>query len=250
MEIKNTKDQLFRYRKANEFSLDELENSYIYFPSSNELNDPFDTSHTMLRLTKKDSEMKKLYNQMFEMSPNESTSAYIKKHFENNPNALRELVISGTEKFISAYGIACFTVTPIHIVLWATYADNHEGICIQYDTAKDKSFFKGARRVDYVDKLEIIDYKPITNPQASNDIFYKKLNLWEKEFEVRLVKPLIGKQKINPECIRSIVLGLRAKEDYIEKVIDIVRRKYKHATLYQTEIMTETVGLSFIPFNL
>lgn len=250
MEIRNTKDHLFRYRKANDFSLDELENGYIYFPSSNELNDPFDSSHTMLRLTKNDSEMEKLYNQIFEMSPNELYSGYIKRNFENKPNRLRELVISGTEKFISTYGIACFTVTPIHIVLWATYADNHEGICIQYDTTKDESFFKGARKVDYVEKLEIIDYQPITNPQASNDIFYRKLNLWEKEFEVRLVKPLIGEQKINPECIRSIVLGLRAKEEYIEKVIDIVRRKYKHATLYQTEIITETVGLSFIPFNL
>ena len=142
------------------------------------------------------------------------------------------------------------TVTPVHIMLWAIYADNHEGICIQYDKTKDESFFKGVRRIDYVEKLEIIDYEPITNPNASNDIFYRKLNIWEKEFEVRLVKPVTGKQKINPDCVRSIALGLRAKDEYIEKVIDIVRRKYKHATLYQTEIMTETVGLSFIPFNL
>lgn len=250
MEIKNTKDQLFRYRKANEFSLDELENYYIYFPSSNELNDPFDSSHMMLSLTKDDLEMEKFYGQILEMSPNELTTNYIKKKYENKPDTLRELVVKGTADFISTYGIACFTVTPIHIVLWAIYANNHEGICIQYDTVRDKSFFEGSRRVEYVEELKIIDYEPFTNPQASNDIFYKKLNLWEKEFEVRLVKSKIGKHKINPECVRSIVLGLRAKDDYIEKVIDIVRRKYKHATLYQTEIMTGKVGLSFIPFNL
>lgn len=250
MEIKNTTDQLFRYRKANEFSLDELENSYIYFPSTDELNDPFDSSHMMLNLTKDDSEMEKLYGQLLEMSPNEWTRSYIIRKYQNKPELLRELVVNGTAKFISTYGIACFTVTPIHIVLWATYANNHEGICLQYDTVRDKSFFKGSRRVNYVEELEIIDYEPITNPQASNDIFYKKLNLWEKEFEVRLVKPKVGKHKINPECVRSIVLGLRAKDDYIEKVIDIVRRKYEHATLYQTEIMTGKVGLSFIPFNL
>jgi hypothetical protein len=249
MEIRNTKDQLFRYRKANKFSLDELENSYIYFPSSNELNDPFDVSHNTLSLTKEDSEMEKLYNQILEKSPNEMTKAYVKKTFENKPDILRELVVNGIANYISTYGIACFSVTPIHVVLWAYYA-NHEGICIQYDTTRDESFFKGARRVDYVGKLEIINFEPITNPQVTNDIFYKKLNLWEKEFEIRLVKSGTGKHNVNPESVRSIILGLHAKDDYIEKVIDIVKRKYKHATLYQAEVMTESVGFSFIPFNL
>jgi len=249
MEIRNTKDQLFRYRKANEFSLDELENSYIYFPSSSELNDPFDVSHMTLSLTNEDSEMEKLYCQILEEAPDEMTKAYIKKNYENKPEILRKLVIENTSKFISTYGIACFSVTPIHVVLWAYYA-NHEGICIQYDTTRDKSFFKGARKVDYVENLEKINYEPISNPEVTNDIFYKKLNLWEKEFEVRLIKAGTGKHDVNPECVRSIILGLQAKEYYIEKVIDIVRRKYKHAILYQAEVMTEKVGFSFIPFNL
>lgn len=248
-EIKNSKDQLFRYRKANEFSLDELENSYIYFPSSGELNDPFDVSHNTLSLTKEDAEIEKIYNQILEDSPNELTRSYIKKTYENNLDILREFVIDGIKKYISTYGIACFTVTPIHVVLWAYYA-NHEGICIQYDTTRDKSFFKGARRVDYVENLEIMNFEPITNPHVTNDLFYKKLNIWEKEFEVRLVKSGTGKHKVNPESVRSIILGLQAKEDYISKVIDIVKRKYKHAKLYQAEVMTERIGFSFIPFNL
>lgn len=249
MEIRNSKDQLFRYRKANEFSLDELENSYIYFPSSNELNDPFDVSYNTLSLTKEDSEMEKLYNQILEESPDEMTKAYVKKTYENNHDILRELVVNGIANYISTYGIACFSVTPIHVVLWTYYA-NHEGICIQYDTNRDESFFKGARRVDYVDNLGIINFEPITNPQVTNDIFYKKLNLWEKEFEIRLVKSGTGKHKVNPESVRSIILGLKAKDDFIDKVIDIVKRKYKHATLYQAEVMTDSVGFSFIPFNL
>ena len=250
MEVRNTKNQLFRYRKANEFSLDELQNSYIYFPSSLELNDPFDASHTMLKMTRDDSEIEKLYNELIELSPNGLVTAYIEKKFKNKPEELRELVVNSTASFISTYGIACFTVTPIHIVLWANYAENHEGICIQYDITRDKEFFKGAKKIEYVEKLDVIDYQPITNPKASNDIFYRKLNLWEKEFEVRLVKPRTEKHYMNPECVRSIILGLRAKDEYIEKVIDIVRRKYKHATLYQAELMTKTVGLSFIPFDL
>jgi hypothetical protein len=136
MEIEDTKDQLFRYRKANEFSLDELENEYIYFPSNKELNDPFDTSHNMLRLTKDDGEIVMLYSQLLNESTNESMRAYVKKQYENKPDELRKFIMKGTIDFISTYGIACFTVSPIHIVLWATYADNHEGICIQYDITR------------------------------------------------------------------------------------------------------------------
>lgn len=148
------------------------------------------------------------------------------------------------------YGIACFTVTPIHIPLWAYYANNHEGICIQYDTNRDKSFFEKPRRIDYVENFESIDYEPISNPQNAMNVFYKKINLWDKEFEVRLIKPTFGRHKLNPESVRSIILGLNAKSDYTEKIIDIVKRKYSHATLYATEIMIEKVGLSFIPYNL
>ena len=250
MEIEDTKDQLFRYRKANKFSLDELENGYIYFPSNKELNDPFDTSHNMLKLTNDEGEMVMLYNQLLDQSTNESMRSYVKKKYENKPDELKKFIMKGTIDFISTYGIACFTVSPIHIVLWATYAENHEGICIQYDITRDISFFDGVRAVDYVDRLEVIEYKPVSNPETSNDIFYRKLNLWEKEFEVRLVKPKTGKHKINPESVRNIIFGLRAKDDYIEKVVDIVRRKYKHTTLYKSEIMTEGVGLSFIPLEL
>lgn len=249
MEIQNTKDQLFRYRRANEFSLDELENNYIYFPPSKELNDQFDASHVMLNLTQEDSEMQKLFIQMLELTSDKLSRDYIKRNFENNPEQLRKIVTDNISEFISTYGIACFTVTPVHITLWAYYA-NHEGICIQYDTIRDESFFQGARRVDYVNQLEKINYEPITNPSAMNSLFYKKLNLWDKEFEIRLVKPKTGKHQFNPECVRSIILGLNAKDEFIEKVVDIVRRKYKHVTLYQAEIMTESVGFSFIPFNL
>lgn len=250
LEIENKDGQLFRYRIANDFTLDELENGYIYFPSNVELNDPFDASHNMLRLTKDDSEMQELYNQLLDQSPNELTKSYIRKSYEKKPEKLRELVIDSTKKFISTYGIACFTVSPVHLPLWAYYANNHKGICIQYDTQRDRSFFEKPRRIDYIEKFEIIDYQPITNPQNAMNIFYKKINLWDKEFEVRLIKPRVGKHKFNTESVRSIVLGLNAKREYTERVIDIVQRKYKHATLYRTEIMTEGVGLSFIPYNL
>lgn len=249
MEILNTVDQLFRYRKANNFSLEELEDGYIYFPSNKDLNDPFDTNHMMLRLTNEDTEMEKVYNQNIDELKDVSMRAYFKKLYKNKPDEFRKYVENETINVISTCGIACFTVSPIHIVLWATYADNHEGICIQYDTLRDRSFFKGVRKIDYVEKLEIIDYRPFSNPEVLCDVFYKKLNLWEKEYEVRLVKPKNGKYKINPECLRSIVLGIRVKDDYIEKVKDIVRRKYKHATLYQAEVMTGSVGLSLIPID-
>lgn len=250
MEITNTKQQLFRYRRPNDYTLDELEHGYIYFPSNRELNDPFDASHRMLRLTGDNSEMDKLYHQVLDSCPDELTKNYFRRTYENEHDLLRDFVEKSTEKFVSTYGISCFTVTPLHIPLWATYADNHEGLCIQYDVRRDKKFFKNARRVDYVDNLDAIDYCPITDPQGANDIFYKKLNLWEKEYEVRLIKSSTGRHKLDPKCVRSIVLGLRAKEDFVEKVIDIIRRKYKHATLYATEVMTEKAGLSFIPYNL
>ena len=59
---------------------------------------------------------------------------------------------------------------------------------------KHQSFFKSIVR-----KIYHIILPPITDNQEIkfdfNEIFYRKLNLWEKEFEVRLVKPKNGKHK-------------------------------------------------------
>ena len=250
MEITKKQGQLFRYRKDSDFLLDELENSYIYFASNKELNDPFDASHMMLRLTDDPKEIEKLFDQLIEQAPDDLVKAYTRKLFENKLDDLRQYVISATERYVSSYGIACFTVTPIHIPLWANYANNHEGVCIQYDVECDPNFFENPRRVDYVDEFQTIDFLPVTNPQAASEIFYRKISLWKNEYEIRLVKSSTGKHSVNPKAVKSIILGLRTKEEYERRIIDIVKRKYKHATLYKTELMSNTYGLSFIPYDL
>jgi Protein of unknown function (DUF2971) len=235
----------FRYRTDNLNTLSEIEDNYIYFPNNEKLNDPFDANHEMLEISKDKNELKNLYQLIETKSNNKETKSYFQKHFENKPNELYNFINNNKQKFISKFGIACFTMSNINIMLWATYANNHQGICIQYNCDYDKDFFSNIKIMNYVKKYEKKDYLPISEPDGYIELFYKKLDIWKNEYEIRLVKENHGKYKYNPLAIRTITFGLRTSDEFKNKVIEIVEKNHRHIKLYNSSLLSYSYGLSF-----
>ena len=180
LEIQNNRaPYLFRYRSDNKNTIDELERNYIYFPNSEKLNDPFDANSDMLEFSRNPIEYQKLYEMLLSQIPNVSKEYFI-KDFKNKPDKLYEFVNKMKEDFISQFGIACFTMSEINLPLWSSYANNHQGLCIQYNIDFDHVFFKGLRKIDYFKKFEKIKYSPATDSGGFQEILFKKFYLWKK----------------------------------------------------------------------
>ena len=88
--------------------------------------------------------------------------------------------------------------------MWAKYADNHTGYCLEF--ANEGPLFEHSMEVRYDDSLQV----DITNPEDRKGYwFYFKKTEWSNEEEVRLVLPpqMGSKVKIDPRWLTRIILG-------------------------------------------
>lgn len=209
------------------------------------LNDPFDASHKLVKIDENDESIFKSIEVLKERLKNEREIRYFNQAFpkkENFVNFLKE----GIVEFINQTGIACFSISPVNIMLWANYSNNHQGICIQYNIEYDKNFFNTLGNVEYVDNLEILNYAIGTEIESNaiRKIFFTKLRLWREEYEIRVIKNSPGKHYFEKRSVRSIVFGLRTPINFQEKIIETVSKYNSHIEMYQSELMNDGIGLT------
>ncbi|PNW27228.1 hypothetical protein [Formosa algae] len=150
-EIKKTgKPYVFRYRPNNDYTLDEIKESYIYFQKRELLNDPLDSTPDLIDLKYIDTE--KLLK-LFEKLVGKEKRQFIEQKF--NTKQLEEIARVSVPKFINKHGIACFSMLPgINMPLLANYANHHKGLYLQYNIDLDSNFFKNIRLMNYQKELK------------------------------------------------------------------------------------------------
>lgn len=228
------KPYVFRYRPNNEFTLDEIKNSYIYFQKRELLNDPFDSTPDLVDL--KNIDLNKLIKYIERIS-SKRTVEFLEKKL--SPKELEKTVRNSIPKFINKYGIACFSMLPgINMPLLANYANNHKGLYLQYNIDLDSDFFRGLRLMNYQKELKKIPIELLENESDIFEIFYLKEINWAYEQELRIIKENFGKYNINKNALRNIVCGYNCPENYIEKVIK-ANEMNEHVSIWKMEKPTE-----------
>lgn len=133
----------------------------------------------------------------------------------------------------SSTSVFCVTADSLSELMWAHYADSHKGFCIEYQTGADDSMRLLMRKVEYTEKFPIATY-PVSE---DHDYFLKKSNIWSYEQEYRMVLPCSSiSVQLKPNTIQSITVGVRAKKELIDFLMDI-NKKRKH------------IGKKAIPIN-
>jgi hypothetical protein len=228
------KPYLFRYRPDNDFTLDEIENSYVYFQKRELLNDPFDSTPDLIEL--KNIDIKKLFK-AFEILVGKKQVEYIEKRL--SAKQLEETIRGAIPNFINKHGIACFSLLPgVNMPLLANYANNHKGLYLQYNMDLDCVFFKGLRLMNYQEELKKIPIELLENENDIFEIFYLKQENWAYEKELRLVKESFGKYDINRNSLRNIICGYDCSEKYIEKVLK-ANKLNEHVSVWKMEKPSE-----------
>lgn len=235
---------IFRYRPNNDFTLDELEDNYIYFSDIDSLNDPFDSNPKLIRLTENKEEWENFHRLMSNNIKEELTQSYFQRNFTSEN--LEKFVQENIERFIKRFGIACFSINPINLPLWGNYAGNYKGVCLQFNADLDTDFFSGLRIVQYENNLTQKEFKPFSNENDIIDLFYRKQENWHYEFEVRLIKNFQGKAQFKKEALRNVIFGYNTDIEYIEKASGIIKQNYPHAKAYQLKKPTEINTFSFV----
>ena len=205
--------RVFKYR-GGEFKrdLEALSENYFWAPTRKHLNDPCEGMF----------DEQSIYTQLDAIHDN-----LIGKNADTK-SALKDLKISlnGVFEFVDKSGIYSLSRTPIDELLWAHYAYNHSGFCIEYDLNKLIEYEKNDYRyldVRYKNSPQIISITDM-NSNDLNIVLTKMLGIkskaWEYEKEIRVITSNEGMHSYDYRAVKSIYFGLRMSDDDKDKLMN------------------------------
>lgn len=234
----------FKFRMVNDYLLDSLENSTLYFASREALNDPFDS--------------------------NVDIKSIFKRFAADTKNKLNSRIgseILKDEGFFTRFhqnmvelGICSFTIALHETLMWSHYGNEHKGVAIEYDFPieylDDEDVFLGASATTYDDnaitdwlsdhiiQYEYNHYKLVTG--LLKKMLTSKAPSWSYEEEGRIIRPTTGLLEIPKDILKSVTFGLRTSVEDETKVRDVINAHYSNVK-YQRVVRGESdFGLSFI----
>ena len=234
---------VFRFRPNSDRTIDEIANNYIFFADRNSLNDPFDSSPELVKLTKNPKEIEKFYHLISNSMKDENVKEYFQSQFDNEK--LQEYAQGKVAELILEFGVACFSMYTMNMPLWANYSNNHQGVCLQFNSDFDKDFFTILGPIYYQENLNQVEFMPTIDRNELEKIFFRKDKIWAYEKEVRLLKDFTGKLQFDKKSLRNVILGYNAKHEYIKKVYEAVKENYTDVRIYKLEKPTIIGKLTF-----
>lgn len=249
---------LYRYRSLSS-AIRDLKEPSIYMNSITDFNDPYEGHFTLEAQNTQQEWMHFLMNNAKgKMSTQEML---IKSHsLSRNANNAKKILEPIIIEDLKDSGVCCFDKEEDNILMWAYYAEEHKGICIEYDPLEEEQLCEYLLPVTYSNNYLQFNY--LRDPKKVTNSIAQKAQCWERENEVRLIKPNKAKTiiKISPKSIKSILFGCRFIENIkkdpkrdaeILELIDILKRpEFKHISLKECKLSNSQYQLLFSNIKL
>jgi len=128
-----------------------------------------------------------------------------------------------SKKYLDRIKVTCFSRVPTNNLMWAHYADNHEGVCYAFDFSKQQPPFQeknigwgGVIYSSYVPELKIYQDQTTEGmlPSLLSDVILTKSQEWSYEEEIRFyhIKDTIAEQ-YKVKSLKAVILGRRVNSD-------------------------------------
>jgi hypothetical protein len=193
----------------------------VYFPTLGQVNDPADAKPRLLAIPP--DKLAALVYRDYAKSHSGMTVAARRRHYTK----LQCMVYARYDSWLrrmaeKLYGhvnqnhrIYCLSKHYDNLVMWAKYAGNHSGYCLEFD--RGYAPFNIACDVTYVSELPFMD---ITDPEDRGPYTFIKHIRWSGEEEVRVGALNLNDPKVyfKPACLRRIILGPSMSSEDEEKI--------------------------------
>lgn len=252
LEFKNDRmpDSLFKYTRANNHVYDLICDDLLFLPKIEKLNDPYEIQlfYDIDKVAKAFSfKNRKVVKK--EIDGAEIIAEYYNDMEPEDKKELNDIIHDMNETIKTKMSITCLSEKKDINPLWAHYADNHTGICIEYDLKNCNNLFLKTMcfPVNYVEKndntedvISLVVYKNLEEGSFLLKTANSKSKDWEYEKEWRIVFlenydnyiDLYSNKHyalfIKP---KSIYLGLKIDKKIKKEIIDIC--KFREINLYQ-----------------
>jgi hypothetical protein len=215
-------NHILKFRKIDQFLIDSLERSQIYFALPEELNDPFDCKVNI---------EKSLRRAISQSSGSERETL---ENILNNDEVLK--LFNQVQQEIKGYGVFSGSHKPAleSSQMWSHYADKHRGVCLIYAIPTEP--------LDFIKKNQIIGIQNViygpnqltewfkklpANKDIHNSAFEDMIKIfvkikhisWKYEDEVRMIRKTSGIVSIDKSHLQHVCFGLNASEDLIREIL-------------------------------
>jgi hypothetical protein len=205
-------DQLFKYRnlcgQGAEFLETTLRTCSVYFASPTEFEDLFDC-HVEIEFSDTTQDYQALvdtfcrrYGQTAAVTPSSLAG----------DTRLREAVKAYALQASARLGIYSLCERPDSSSMWISYADEHRGLCLRFETSAD---FGVPFNVTYSDDPVRLNFPPDqSTPQRGLGLMLTKTLRWAEEEEWRIIdiKNGPGLHAFSPELLSGVIFGARMPE--------------------------------------
>ncbi|MEJ5084339.1 DUF2971 domain-containing protein [Brucella pseudogrignonensis] len=205
-------DKLYRFRPLDEAlierELDALKNSYLYSPSFASMNDPMEAFYNL------GDPADAIVNSMLEVSGKSVEHLY----------GLARNTISG-------FGLVSFSNSYENLPMWAYYASNFAGMCLEFETTDlhiGDFHNENVYPVKYErDALPAIGFVELANgfPHTIQERFTRKRIEWKHENEWRLLVGSVGRKYYLDDALRRVFLGPRVSSGHVKKICSLLDRR-------------------------
>ncbi len=238
---------LYKYRSwENDLHKKILLENKVYLASPKSFEDKLDCNVPENFPTEREL-LKKLFNEVKKNNPKVSRRESRKKArdlMKKSPLANSKkrniLVEKLKQEYFSKLGILSMTEDCHNDKMWCEYADNHQGICIGFDTNLLFDCVGGGGPVTYHKNLKPIDFVKDDFEMAYSKNIFQKEEKWKYEKEYRLKK--IWKNEVSDEernvllpnnCIIEVILGKKISSMSKKEIIAVVKAKHPNAKIIE-----------------
>ncbi|TBT82689.1 DUF2971 domain-containing protein [Vibrio parahaemolyticus] len=225
---------LYKYRPFNEFTLDIIASNKIFFPKPAIFNDPYDCKIEIDKKVSLDDYIKMMRHdaarQFVPENVLEGEIAKVKK-VGIVPSEFLENLSLGIDEYNNenqGMGVLSLSSDPKNILMWAHYADDHKGMCIELERTEENSLGRDdvTQPVKYLvgyPRVKAIDFITAPAGSATRKMLWSKSKDWEYEKEWRMLVTKGNETMPLPGKITSIIIGMRMPE----RNINIIRQLIK-----------------------
>ncbi|MDD5089047.1 MAG: DUF2971 domain-containing protein, partial [bacterium] len=202
--------KLYKYRCVDDYTLSAIRDSTIWFSSPLDLNDPYDCQLSMNPFGTKEEWRAFLTNTLpvgenTHVSKEELIRHYIDdRQIHNDPDYAKKLFQRIFDEMRSKIGVCCFSRVWDSIPMWSHYADGHKGVCVEYDSERDKNL-ANLFMVNYCNEYPTVGVHD-TKETISSRFLTSKASAWGYEEEYRLVAGK-GPLKVERRSLTGVIFG-------------------------------------------
>ena len=245
----------------------------LHFSSVNDFNDPFDcTFKADSNCSGAEADRRRFYQSMLEKYDPSLDSHTIQEAVD----AAEQHFGPGVTKFLDKrsqdlilaearrWGLYCLSAVPNNILMWAHYANAHQGFCLQFLNEQGQPFrikpnpgergetpeYLDPVPVRYSNQYPVVNFNRDERMTMVRKTCFTKARQWIYEEEWRMVDingP--GPHQFSPQCLTGVIFGCRMSEEHKKLIRDWCKDRQPAITYYEAKQSEDSYSLNIVEIS-